>query len=99
MYDWGKLNETPLTEKEDFHSHLNMENITDGDYMHAKRVCIDFEIKNLGKQHHLHVQRDTLLLAIIEFFKNMCLEIYELDPVKIFSAPGLAWKAPLKKTN
>ena len=34
-----------LPEKEDFLSHLNMEDITDPDYMHAKWLCKDFEIK------------------------------------------------------
>ena len=29
----------------------------------------------------------------------MCLEIYELDPIKFVSAPGLAWLAALKKTQ
>ena len=29
----------------------------------------------------------------------MCLEIYELDPTKYFSAPGLAWQAGLKRTK
>ena len=48
MSDWEKFNETSLTEKEDFYSQSNMENITDADYTHAKRVCQDFEIKNLG---------------------------------------------------
>ena len=33
--DWKKLNETSLPEKEDFYSHLNMEDITDADYAHA----------------------------------------------------------------
>ena len=47
--------------KEGFYSHLNMEDITDADYAHAKRVC--FEIKNLGKHHHLYVQSYTLLSA------------------------------------
>ena len=37
-----------LAEKEDFCRHLNMEDITDADYMHAKRVCKDFKIKNLA---------------------------------------------------
>ena len=32
-------------------------------------------------------------------FKNMCFEIYELDPAKFLSAPGLAWQAALKKTK
>ena len=29
----------------------------------------------------------------------MCLEIYELDPAKNFSAPGLAWQAAFTKTK
>ena len=36
-----------LKKKKRFLSHLNMEDVTDGDYWHAKRVCEDFEIKNL----------------------------------------------------
>ena len=48
MDDWGKFNEKTLPEKEEFCSNLNMEDITDADYTHAKRVCKDFEIKNLG---------------------------------------------------
>ena len=39
MDDWDKFNETSLPEKEDFYSHLNMEDITDADYVHAKRFC------------------------------------------------------------
>ena len=45
MDDWKKFNETTLPEKEEFYSNLNMEDITDPDYMHAKRVCKDFAIK------------------------------------------------------
>ena len=36
MNDWGKFNETSLPEKENFCSHLNMKDITDDDYTHAK---------------------------------------------------------------
>ena len=67
-----------------------MEDITDSDYTHAKRVCKDFEIKNFGEYHDLYVQSDTLLLAdVFVNFINMCLKIYELDPAKFISAPGL----------
>ena len=86
--------------KEDFCSHLNMEDITDADYLHAKRVFKNVEIKNLGKYHDLYVQSDTLLLAdVFENFRNMCLGIYEFDPAEFLSAPGLAWQAALKKTK
>ena len=71
MDDSEKFNETSLPEKEDFYSHLNMEDITDADYAHAKGVCKDFEIKNLGKYHDLYVQSDTLLLAVA--FQNFVL--------------------------
>ena len=62
-----------ITEKQDFYSHLNMEDITESDNSHSKRVCKDF--------------------------RNMVLETYELDPVKLLSAPGLAQQATLKKTK
>ena len=82
MDDWEKLNEKTLPEKEDFYCHLKMEDITDSDYAHAKRVCKDFNINNLGEYHDLYVQSDTLLLAdVFENFRNMCLKIYELNPL------------------
>ena len=98
MDDWEKFNETLLPEKEDFYSHSNMEDITDADYADKKRVCKDFEIKNLGKYHDLYVQSDTLLLAdVFENFQNMYLKIYELDPARFSTASGLAWQAALKR--
>ena len=53
MDDSEKCNQISLPEKGDFYSHLNMEDITDADYTHAKRVCKDFEIKHLGEYHDL----------------------------------------------
>ena len=50
MDEWKKFIEASLPEKEEFYSNLNMEDITDVDYMHAKRICKDFEIKNLGEK-------------------------------------------------
>ena len=48
--------------KRNLYRHLNIEDITDADYAHAKRDCKDFEIRNLG-EHDLYVQSDTLLLV------------------------------------
>ena len=47
---WEKLNET-LHEKEDFYSHLNIENISDVDYAHAKGVFKDSQTKKFGEYH------------------------------------------------
>ena len=93
MDDWEKLSLASLPQKEDFYSHLNMEDISD---THTNGVCKDFETENLGEYRDLHVQSDTSLLPA-EFgnFRNMCLEIYEVDPAKFFWALGLACQAAL----
>ena len=62
-----------------------MEDITDADYAHAKRVFKDFKIKKFGEYHDLYVQSNTLLLAgVFDNFRNICLEIYELDLQNFF---------------
>ena len=78
-----------------------MEDNTDADYAHARRVWKDFEIKHLGEYHNLYFQSATLFLAdVFENFRNLCIEIYEFDSVNFFfSVPGLAWQAALKKTK
>ena len=97
---WERFYETSLPDKEAFYSNLNMEDITDVDYRHAKRVFKNLSNKNLGDYHDFYVQSDTLLLAdIFENFRNMCIKVYELDPAHFLSAPGLAWQARLKKTD
>ena len=83
-----------MPEKEDLYSHLNVEDITDADYEHTKRVCKDFEIKKLGEYNDFYVQSDILLL--VDVFENF--KIYQLDLAKFLSAPRLAWQAALKKT-
>ena len=104
MDNWERFNETSLPNKESFYSNLNMENIDDIDYRHGNNVFKRFKLKNLGEYHDLYVQSNvqskTLLLAnVFENFRNMCIEVYELDPAHFLSLPGLAWQACLKKTN
>ena len=97
---WEKFNETALLPKNDLYGNLNLENISGEDYVHAKKVCDVFKIKNLGEYHDLYVKIDTLLLVdIYENFRNMCLNIYKLDHVHFVSAPGLAWQVCLKKAG
>ena len=91
-----------LSEKEDLYIqlHLNMEDITDVDLAHIKKVYKDFEVENLGEHHNLYVQSDTLLLADPhKNCRNMCLEKLEFDPIRFLTALGLAWQASLTKTE
>ena len=45
--DWEEFNEMTLHEKEEFYINLNMEEITDADYMYRRKDCKDFEIKKI----------------------------------------------------
>ena len=100
MDSWERFNDELLPDKEAFYSSLNMEDITDVYYRHAKRVFKNFINKNLSDYHDLYVQSDTLLLTdVFENFRNKCIEICGLDPAHFLSAPGLALQAFLKKTE
>ena len=84
--------------KKSFYSELNLEDISDKDYLHAQKLWDVFEIRNSGEYHDLYVQTDTSLLAdVFEKFRDTCIEIYGLDPSHFLSAPRLAWQACLKK--
>ena len=73
--------------KKDFYSPLNMRNNTDADSSHAKRVCKDFKIKNLGKSHGLYVRIKTLWLT----------DVFEIDRARFLFTPGLVWQETLNK--
>ena len=85
--DWEKFNEKAIREKEEYTDV----DITDADYTHTKKVCKDFEIKNLGEYHDLYLKFDTLILAdVFKNFRKMNLKICHLDLVKFLLVPRLA---------
>ena len=48
----------------------------------------------LRQYHDLYVQSNTLLLVdVFVNFRNMCLQIYQLDTAKFLLAHGLSWQA------
>ena len=77
-----------------------MTGITSDDYQYAQRVWKEFRIRDLGDYHDLYLQTDVVLLAnVFEAFRDTCIEHYSLDPAHFYTAPGLAWKACLRKTR
>ena len=44
-------------------------------------------------------KRYIIVADVFEYFRDKCIEIYELDPAHFLSAPGLAWQACLKRTG
>ena len=71
-----RFNENTIPPKEAFYSKLNLENITDKDYEHVKKVWETFEIKNLGEYHDLYVQCDDV-------FENLNLMLMYLKTLEI----------------
>ena len=100
MNDWNKFNETSLPQKEAFYSNLNMEDITDVDHRHAKKVFEKFKLGDMREYHDLYVSSDVLQFCdVFEAFRTMCVKVYELDPAHFLSVTVLAWQACLKKTG
>ena len=77
--------------------------ISNSKYSVPKKIPIVFHNGSNNDYHFVIKEFDdntyyTLLLAdVFENFRNMCLEIYELDPAKFLSVPGLEWQAALKQ--
>ena len=99
MSSWDKFKES-LPPIEAIYSKLNMSKISENDYQRAQQVWKEFGIRNLGDYHDLYLRTDVVLLAnVFEAFRDTCLKHYRLDPVHFYTAPGLAWKACLRKTG
>ena len=99
MDSFDKFDEK-LPPKEEFHSILNDEHISDEDYKHTQNVWNTFSLKTMGEYHDLYLKSDILLLAdVFENFRKTCLEYYKLDPCHYFTSPGLSWDAMLKMSG
>ena len=88
MDSWKRLNESSLPNKKTFYSEMYLEDITDKDYTDAQKVFEELGLKSKGDYHDLFVQSYTLFFAdLFENYRNKCIEIYELDPAHLLSAP------------
>ena len=77
-----------------------MDGVSDKDYEHACKVWKEFGIKNMGEYHDLYLLTDVILLAnVFESFRDVYMNNNGLDLAHFYTAPGLAWKACLKKTG
>ncbi len=98
--DFSKLNATSLPPKDAFYSQLSGSGISDKDYVHTQKVWKAFNCETMRDYHDLYLKTDVLLLAdIMTEFRRVCKDVYELDALHYYTAPGLAWDAMLKITE
>ena len=77
-----------------------MEDINDADYMHAKRLCKNLEINNLGEYHDWYLKNDTLLLA--DVFENLRKNVFKnlsFRSCKISISFWISMTSSFKKTE
>ena len=68
-----------MPDKKNPYSSLNIEDITDVNYKHAKKISKDFNTINLGDYHKLYIRNDPLLLAgVFENFRINVLKYMNL---------------------
>ena len=97
-----RFSETSLLSIDKFFSKQNGLGITRCDYECATKVWKEFNIRNIGENHDLYLKTDLILLGnVFEEFRSTCIKHYGLYPANFYTsrAPGLAWKACLKKTG
>ena len=82
--------------EEAFYSKLNLEDITDKDYVHAQKVWDVFEIKNLDDYHDFYVLSNTLLLA--DVFENFKISVLKYINLALLST-RIIMASLLKKTE
>ena len=75
-----------------------MEDITNADYKHGKRVWKNFKRRNQGDYHDLYVQGDTLLLGYILIFATKVLKYMSLLQL-IFFSTYISMAGVLKNTE
>ena len=100
MDDKEKLKITKPPKQEAFYSKLTGHGINNINYQHVLKVWKTCKMKTFKDYHMNYNTVDVLLLAdIFEYFRDVCLKNYGLDPVYYYTAPGLAWDAMLKMTG
>ena len=75
MDNWEIFNETLLPNKKAFYSNLNMEDITDTDFMHANKVFKEFKLKTW----------ENIMICmpkVIHYYLQMSLKILEMSVLR-----------------
>ena len=95
-----RFQETHLPPQSAFYNNLNMQSLSDDDYLRAQNIWETFECVNFKNYHDFYLRTDTLLLAdCFQHFREMCMTYYGLDPAHYLTFPSYCWDACLRYTG
>ena len=88
-----------IPERDAFYSNLTCSNISDEDYARVKKTEEVFELKTLEDLLRLYVKQDVLLLCdVMNFYRKITRESYNLESFHYISSPAMSMDACLKMT-
>jgi hypothetical protein len=102
-YEWfdsfEKLNQ-PIPSREHFYNNLAQQELSSIAYDEMMKTCEVFGIKTFKEFHDLYLKRDVYgLCDVFEYFREISMEAYGLDPAHYIGLPSFAWDCMLKKTG
>ena len=102
-YEWfdsfDKLNEN-IPSREHFYNSMGQSELGVEQYDVMMETCKAFNIKNFKDFHDLYLKRDVYgLCDVFEYFREISMEAYGLDPSHYIGLPSFAWDCMLKKTG
>ena len=89
-----------LIKREHFNSKLMLSKLSDADWKHIQNVIEKLDIKTLREWHDLYLKIDVYgLVDVFEYYRNLSMDNYGLDPAHFLGLPGFTWSAGLKFTE
>ncbi|XP_043949537.2 uncharacterized protein LOC122818670 [Drosophila biarmipes] len=94
-----QLQDPQLPEKELF-LYFQKNTFSLQDYKIACQVWDIFNCHSIGDYLKIYLERDVIILGdVFEYFRGLCLNVYNLDPLNYSTAPSMSWDAMLKVTK
>ena len=97
MDSFEQFQEPQLPPKDAFYISLTEEDISEIEYIHAKKVFDHFDMTDLRYYHNFYLLTNVLLLAdVFKNIRDVCLQHYALDVSKILVMITLSLVCPGK---
>lgn len=100
LTSFSVLEDRELPSIDKFYNELTETHITEEEYERARDIWQEFKIETLGDFCDEYLKTDCCLLTdVMENFRSLSLDTYELDPAYYITLPSLSWDSMLKMTK